>query len=429
MGRPRPDGSDTNAVHTDPEDPMGRPRRAHLVPLLLILLAAPGLAAEGDVTVVASGLDNPRGLGIGPWGSVYVAESGSGGDGPCIPGPEGTDVCYGETGALTVIGWHGQRRIAEGLPSLAPLDGFGGVGPTDVVVTPRGRVFLLVGLGGNPAIRDDPELELPPGAADLGRLLRIDRRGGSWRTFADIAEFEAQNDPDAGMPGTEVDSNPVSVIHGRGGFTVADAGGNSLLAVDREGNVSLRAVFDVRFVPAPPFIPPPAPPIPMQSVPTSVTVGRDGAFHVGELTGFPFPEGAARIYRVAGDGVPEVVLDGFTHVIDIVFDRNGDLYVLEIARTSLLLGDFTGALLRVTPDGVREELMPGPLFAPTGLAIDIHRRALYVSNCGVCPGGGEVLRIELAELDDDEDDDDSDDDDDEDDDDSDDDDDEDDEDD
>ena len=32
--------------------------------------------------VVVSGLDNPRGLAFGPEGALYIAQAGSGGDGP-----------------------------------------------------------------------------------------------------------------------------------------------------------------------------------------------------------------------------------------------------------------------------------------------------------------------------------------------------------
>jgi len=48
--------------------------------------AAPKTAkgGSGGLTVVADGLDNPRGIGFGPDGALYVAESGSGGSGPCI---------------------------------------------------------------------------------------------------------------------------------------------------------------------------------------------------------------------------------------------------------------------------------------------------------------------------------------------------------
>jgi glucose/arabinose dehydrogenase len=43
----------------------------------------------GELKVVAEGLDNPRGIGFGPDGALYVAESGSGGAGPRVEGLEG----------------------------------------------------------------------------------------------------------------------------------------------------------------------------------------------------------------------------------------------------------------------------------------------------------------------------------------------------
>jgi glucose/arabinose dehydrogenase len=48
-----------------------------------------GAGGGGGVKVVADGLDNPRGIGFGPDGALYVAESGSGGPGPenCIQSP------------------------------------------------------------------------------------------------------------------------------------------------------------------------------------------------------------------------------------------------------------------------------------------------------------------------------------------------------
>ncbi|HEX6507836.1 MAG TPA: hypothetical protein VF221_09415, partial [Chloroflexota bacterium] len=53
----------------------------------------PGSAATAPPTVVASGLTYPRGLGVGPDGSVYAAIAGTGTythpSGPCGQGPFG----------------------------------------------------------------------------------------------------------------------------------------------------------------------------------------------------------------------------------------------------------------------------------------------------------------------------------------------------
>src|ERR687898_508357 len=66
---------------------------------LLATLSTP-VAAASTVTVVMSGLDNPRGLAFGPQGALYVAEAGRGGDGPCFFLRGGTR-CYGATGAVS----------------------------------------------------------------------------------------------------------------------------------------------------------------------------------------------------------------------------------------------------------------------------------------------------------------------------------------
>jgi hypothetical protein len=77
-----------------------------------------------------------------------------------------------------------------------------------------------------------------------------------------------------------------------------------------------------------PVQPTPAPDgtvIPMHFVPTTVARGPDGAFYVGQLTGFPFPVGGARVWRVEPGSAPTVYASGFTNIIDIAFDRRGRL--------------------------------------------------------------------------------------------------------
>ena len=97
-----------------------RPRRA-------------GRGARPGVEVVASGLDNPRGLDLAD-GTLWVTEAGRGGAGPCVPGPEGTPVCFGLSGALTAVDLQGhtQTRVLKDLPSLANPDGSSATGPSDI---------------------------------------------------------------------------------------------------------------------------------------------------------------------------------------------------------------------------------------------------------------------------------------------------------
>ncbi|GAB4432327.1 MAG: hypothetical protein OHK0015_19660 [Chloroflexi bacterium OHK40] len=251
--------------------------------------------------------------------------------------------------------------------------------------------YVVMGLGGTPAVRAG----LGAGAALLGHVVRV-RDGGAPQAVADLATFEVANDVDGAGP----DSNPYALALRSDRLFVVDAGANTLDAVDRDGRVQVSVMLPGRLVPAPPFIQPQPPggQIPMQSVPNSAAVGPDGAIYIGELTGFPFPTGGARVYRIGANGEAELYASGFTNIIAIDFDRQGNLYVLEIARDGLLAaqaGPPTGRLVRVARDtGARTVLAAEGLVAPAGLAVDDD--AIYISNFGVFPGQGQIVRIDRS---------------------------------
>ena len=123
-----------------------------LVHLILALCLFGGRAAAQPVlTVVMSGLDNPRSLAFGPEGALYVAEAGRGGAGPCGLNTALEIRCYGPTGAITRL-WHGvQERFATGLPSHASPSGQAN-GPTGISFHGRGGAYVTVGLGDDPAV-------------------------------------------------------------------------------------------------------------------------------------------------------------------------------------------------------------------------------------------------------------------------------------
>jgi hypothetical protein len=364
----------------------------HLLAAFLVLVLVPGnLDLLSAADVVASGLNNPRGLAFGPEGALYVAEAGSGGAGPCGPGPEG-ERCYGPSGSITRIDLAKgtQVRVATGLPSLAGEGGHFASGPQDISFEGRGNGFLTIGYGSDPAGRE--ELFGPAGSilAHLARMVA----SGNWSPENDLGAYEEAFNP----TGDEVDTNPYGILALPGKQIVADAGANDLLEVRANGQVSTLAVFPNRLVLAPPFLGlPPGTLIPMDAVPTCVAKGPGGDYYVGQLTGFPFPVGDANIYRVPEQsGDPEVHEGGFTGVIDIAFGPDGSLYVLEIAKNGLLAGfgggDWTGALIHVAPGGARTEIASGELWAPGGVALGPDG-AIYVTNKTILSGAGEVLRI------------------------------------
>jgi len=323
-------------------------------------------SAQAGLTTVMSGLDNPRGLAFARSGALYVAEAGRGGAGPCLL----PVACYGNTGAVTRYLRGRQARVATGLPSHADPTG-AATGAHDVALDARGRVFVLFGLGFgiDPAQRT----AFGPGGENFGKLVRLGA-GGVLVPVADPAAYEATANPG----GPPVDTNPFGLLRDETRWIVTDAGGNSLLRIAADGAISTLAVFPSR------------PARPTDSVPTSVVRGSDGAYYVGELTGGPFAQGAARVYRVVPGQAPQIFRDNFTAIIDIAIGRSGRLYVLQHATGTGLMGN--GALIRVAPDGTRTTLATAGLVYPTSVAIGFDGD-LYVSNRGVSPGEGEVVRI------------------------------------
>ena len=382
-------------------------------------------APDPRATVVMCGLANPRGLAFSHF-ALYVAEAGRGGLGlatcdlPPAPPPTPSHIftgvaggmrCYGPSGAISRL-WNGiQAQVVTGLPSHA-LRGNGGqaIGPNDIALVSRHRhddwawaaanpedcdptcAYVTIGLQHRPEVR-----ELYPFLADFGKLAQI-YDTGEWRYIADIGTYEVQKDPDQEFyEPDKLDTNPYSLLATPSGraLVMTDAGGNSMLRVGTNGKISTLAVF---------------PPHPDDSVPTSVAVGPDGAYYVGELSGFPPALGAANIYRVGRHSEsPEVCLPGFTLIIDIAFDKRGNLYVLQYATNFQNASE--GSLIRVDrhkgatldPDdhgglcaqytaGNRTTVVTG-LFQPTSVAVGPDG-AVYISNRGSSAGRGQVIRFE-----------------------------------
>lgn len=360
-------------------------------------LAAGPAQAVSEPEVIAEGLNNPYKLSFGPDGGLYVAESGLGGEGPCLPaGDMGDSLCYGATGSITRIDVEegGQERVAEGLPSIAAQggDGSGAIGPTGVTVADDGTIYVAVGLGAEPAARD----ALGEQVAGLGTITAVNAEGEQ-TIFADLAGFEGENNPDADQPDAEADSNPFDVELTPDGLLAADAGGNDILAIDGDGGISVAALLPYGEADAPPFLGlPPGTRIPFQPVPTAVSVGPRGTL-VGELTGFPFPVGEADVFELGADE-PAVVEPGFSAVVDIAQGADGSLYVLEFASNGLLAaeggeGPPLSRLIQVRPDGTRKVLLQDDLFLPNGVTVGPDGM-VYVTNGSQLAGGGTVIRVD-----------------------------------
>jgi hypothetical protein len=353
-------------------------KRVILGLLVAAVLALP-IAATAAPEPVMTGLDNPRGLAWGPEGGLYVAEAGRGGAGPCVPSPDSPALrCYGATGAISRL-WHGQQdRIATGLPSIAfQPAGDTAAGPQHISFQGRGGLYVTIGCSCDKGNAAGQVLD----GLGFGYLLHVPASGNA-KALVDLAGYEVSANPD----GQQIDSNPYGLLALPGHRLVTDAGGNSLLDVAANGDVSTIATFPK--VPGPFGL--------RDSVPTNVVVGPDGAYYVSTLTGFPFTAETAIVYRVVPGQSPTPYAWNLTALTDLAFAADGSLYVLQHA--SGIPGvpfPFAGpGAVRVVPPGggASSTLIEGGLPRATGLVVG-GDGALYVSVNGASAGNGAVWRI------------------------------------
>jgi hypothetical protein len=354
---------------------MNTVRAAFIVTSGIGFLALAGNALAQSPEVVMSGLDNPRGLAFAPNGALYVAEAGRGGAGPCLVSGAGEVRCFGHTGAITRLWMGHQSRVLEGLESHALPDGSSACCTNDISFNGVGGAYITQGLGG------DGAWKAALGGTTMGSVIKM-AASGQWKIVADILRHETTQNP-AGGP---IDTNPFGILAEPGGMLVADAGGNSLLSVAPNGKVGTVAVFPSQANPVFPVGPPS-----IEAVPTAVARGADGALYVSQLTGAPFVQGLASIFRVLPGQAPVVYCSGFKAIMDLAFAADGSLYVVENATGGLFFAPGTGRLSKVAPDCSRTTVVSG-LDRPTSVAVGPDG-AVYVTNHGVTAGAGEVLMI------------------------------------
>ncbi|MEL6274145.1 MAG: ScyD/ScyE family protein [Bacteroidota bacterium] len=127
-----------------------------------------------------------------------------------------------------------------------------------------------------------------------------------------------------------IESNPYSSFRQEtGDLIIADAAANAVFRYHVNGD-SLSVVADMPSTPNPTPIGPPF----IEPVPSKVLPAPDGnGFLVATYTGFPFPDGEAKIYRISEEGDISIYLEGLTQAIDFAPNpANDDLFILQFAR-------------------------------------------------------------------------------------------------
>jgi hypothetical protein len=293
--------------------------------------------------------------------------------------PSGS-ILVADFATVRQIGANGVRELMS-LPVVEDIGAFDGIEPTFINgLAPTDDGDFFAARSGLDLAAGAALFEARPGLATTSRTCFLIRLlGGHCPTeetllTADIEAFTLGNWPvnapgqspgwkdfDCEPPGgysTGPQSNPYHIaLTSPTDVLVADAAGNSLLHVRGEGSIELVATFD-------PVINPETDDrlilLPLdentdcyvEPVPTSIAIGPDGAYYVGELIGSvpenfggqPTPQGLASVWRIEPDAYNArcpseqctKVVTGLNSVIDIEFGPDGMLYVVEYERNGFL---------------------------------------------------------------------------------------------
>jgi hypothetical protein len=291
----------------------------------------------------------------------------------------------------------------------------------------HGWIYLLTGASGPPpSERGFASLRAGArGSAAMAPGTTLFRWRRGWpapKPVVNIGKYQ-MHDPDPyDQENLPTDSNPFGLVALRDGTVlVSDAAGNDLLRVwPHSRKIRTVARIKPRLVKVPPGLPdvppeeggplPPAgTPILSEAVATSVTVGADGYWYVGELRGFPATPGKSQIWRIK-PGTRNALCDpvhprrgackryatGFTSITDLAAGPKG-IYALELSKKSWLdfelgvPGSTEGGLFLVRRPGTHprvRELARGQLTLPGGVDVSNH---VYL--VGPLFGPGALMRL------------------------------------
>lgn len=329
------------------------------------------IAAAAQVSVFATGFNNPRGLKFGPDGKLYVAEGGVGGTnstvGQCdqVPGPVGPYTGSTTSGAISKVDSSGNRTvITSSFPSSETSGGLTS-GVADIAFVGSTLYAITAGSGCSHGVADT-----------TNGIFRISSSGNA-TMIADLSAYQRAHpvaQPNAGD--FEPDGTWYSMIAVRGALYAVEPNHGELDKVTTGGSINRVADISATYG---------------HIVPTAIAY--HGNFYVGNLDLFPITTGAAKIIKITPSGQTQTMVWGLTMITGVAFDARGRMFVLENTVGQQFPTPGYGDIIRVDPSG-RKTVVVDQLAVPTAMTFGPDG-ALYVSNAGfgAGPGDGQILRI------------------------------------
>jgi DNA-binding beta-propeller fold protein YncE len=334
--------------------------------------------------IVATGLNGPMGVLVAPDGSLWVIDSGVGGEQEItmnsLETGEPTTAYVGNTARIVQVMPDGSSKDIAMLPSV--LNGQEAAGGARLALL-NGTLYVTSGVWLEGIAPERMPMQAAVLKLENGELVEV---GNTW-------DIEAAMNPD----GFIKEAHPYDLtVDSRGMLWIAESGANTLLKLNpMTGEVSLAATFAGIASP----LPNPARGGAMESdpVPTGVVVMEDGTAYVSMLPGFPFIPGSAKVVMVAPDGTVSDYANGLTMITDLAQGPDGNLYAVQ-------LGVFTeqgptpnsGAVIRIK-NGMAEEVLSGLSF-PTAIDFNASGDAYVTINGVGAPGSGEVHRFAAVAM-------------------------------
>jgi hypothetical protein len=352
------------------------------VSLLLVLAVLLGLApavmaqdsgtpaAGAGMTTIATGLTNPRGFAWSDDGTLYVAEAGNGGE-TRIPVIEGFTVRNGVSSSIVSIANGCIAPVAQGLVSSLWEEPDWVWGAMDVAFLNGDLYALLSGAG--------PSFVTPSSRSGVYKI----NDDGTMTLVADITTWLPQHLPTHIPPDYNSDGSLFDLEATSDGLVLSEAVGSQIITVSSAGEMSVLADLSEG-----------------HPVSTGLAVGADGSVYVGNLTAVPFPDGAAKVSKIAPDGTVTDVWTNLTRIGDLAIGPDGTLYAEEIStgntETEPYAQPNTGRIVRQTGPDTAEVVAEGLNF-PVGLNFGPDG-ALYVSGPanGADNGEGWLARLDVG---------------------------------